>query len=408
MKKKSGTEEKQKKERTQRSKSESEGSPLLQENFPSVATSGERKKIKSHKAAELRKVLEKYRNKNLVVLIKGSPDPDSIASSWAFSFIAKHFDINCDTVYVDKISHQENKALVKTLEIALIKFSEKFNCSIYDGYVLVDNQSNNIHPGLAPILELPCVGVVDHHKESGEVEAQFMDIRENAGSTSSIFVEYLKYGGFALEPGRQEDTKLATALMHGIRSDTDNFFLAREIDFYAAAYLSAFADSDLLRIISTQLISSKTMDILQRALENKEIQENYLIAGVGFVRSEDRDGIAQAADFLLRREGIDTVVVYGIVDEKYIEGSLRTRSLVLDPDRFLKEILGEDANGNPYGGGRLDKGGFKIPIGMFSNCGNRELLWSLTKTTISEMFYKALGLKEEGTTSSGNKTAPSA
>lgn len=352
------------------------------------------------KVRELEAILERHAGRNLLVFLKGTPDPDSIASAWALKYIARAFDVDCTILYTDKLSHQENRALVKSMEIPMVFFTERFDFSRYSGYAIVDFPSGGLaelsdtldEPARDIVRNLPLIILIDHHKTDGNVVAEFMDIRENSGSTSSICAEYLREGRVKLEAGVQETTQLATALMHGIRSDTDGFFIAREIDYAAASFLCQYADSDLLKVISAQPIPAKAMDILYKALANKTIRENYIMAGVGYVRSEDRDGIPQAADFLLRREGIDTVIVFGILDEKYIEGSLRTRSRVLDPDQFLKEILGQDGEGKPYGGGRLDKGGFKIPVGMFAGCTDKKLLWEMTTRTLTDIFFKALGI----------------
>src|SRR5690606_27180803 len=104
--------------------------------------------------------------------------------------------------------------------------------------------------------------------------------------------------------------KLASALLYGIRSDTDDYLLAREIDYRGASYLAPYADHELLMAISKQSISSRTMDLIQKAYANKVIAGTFLISGVGFVRDEDRDSIGQAADYLLQREGVDTVLCY--------------------------------------------------------------------------------------------------
>jgi nanoRNase/pAp phosphatase (c-di-AMP/oligoRNAs hydrolase) len=134
------------------------------------------------------------------------------------------------------------------------------------------------------------------------------------------------------------------------------------------------------------------MDLTQIALQRKDIKGTFMFAGVGFVREEDRDGIGQCADYLLHREGIDTVIVYGIVGNEIIDGSLRTRSHTLDPDKWIKDAFGQDQNGQYYGGGRKDKGGFQIPLGVFANCSDKELLWILIKKTIDELFYDKIGI----------------
>jgi hypothetical protein len=64
----------------------------------------------------------------------------------------------------------------------------------------------------------------------------------------------------------------------------------------------------------------------------------------------------------------------------------------LDPDRWIKDVFGQDKNGQFYGGGRKDKGGFQIPLGVFANVSDKELLWILIKKTIDELFYDKIGV----------------
>ena len=124
----------------------------------------------------------------------------------------------------------------------------------------------------------------------------------------------------------------------------------------------------------------------------------FLLAGAGYVRDEDRDSIGQAADYLLRREGIETVLCYGIVNNQFVDGSLRTLSDVVDPDRFIKELLGNDPTGTPYGGGRADKGAFKIDLGIFARGEDKSLLWQLVRKTVEELFFNKIGINREDVT----------
>ena len=112
---------------------------------------------------------------------------------------------------------------------------------------------------------------------------------------------------------------------------------------------------------------------------------------LGFVREDDRDGIAQTADFLLRHEGIETAIVFGIVNNNIVDGSLRTTSATVDPDRWLKEVFGQDSTGKPYGGGRRNKGGFRIPLGLLARSPDRSALWKLGEQTIQELVFEKIG-----------------
>lgn len=339
--------------------------------------------------ADLETALAKYRGKRLVIFIKGFPDPDSIASALAHQHICRGVGVEADIIHFEELSHHENKALVKTLEIEMLSWSDTIDLGRYAGYCCVDTPNGDL-PIPRP-EHLVLVSLVDHHSTGGAIAADFIDIRENSGSTGAIYAEYLRQRPALLEPKTKQSTLLATALMYAIRSDTDDFLLAQPIDYDASAFLANFIDREVLALVSRQSISAKSMDILQVAMDAKILKGTYLIAGVGFVREEDRDGVAEAADYLLRREGVDTVMVYGIVGGHMVDGSLRTESNTVDPDKWLKDLFGLDSAGRHYGGGRRDKGGFQIPLGVFERCSNRDLLWQLVKTTVEDLVFEKIG-----------------
>jgi nanoRNase/pAp phosphatase (c-di-AMP/oligoRNAs hydrolase) len=275
------------------------------------------------------------------------------------------------------------------------QYTSDFDLAAYDYYAINDSQTIDLPVQLPATCEL--LSFVDHHKALGTIKAHFVDIRENSGSTSAIFAEYIQNAPEEFNGESTFESKVATALMHGIRSDTDDYVNATALDYKASQFLSPFVDKDLLSLISRQAISAKTMDLTQIALQHKDIKETYLFSGVGYVRDEDRDGIGQCADYLLHREGIETVIVYGVVGNSFIDGSLRTKSHTLDPDKWLKDVFGKNEEGKYYGGGRKDKGGFQIPLGVFSKCSDRELLWILIKKTIDELFYLKIGVNSQST-----------
>ena len=356
------------------------------------------KKKKKTKVEELVAALEGASGKRLLICIKGYPDPDNIATSLALSYMAARFDISSTIVHFERISHHENRALVKKLDLDIEEYSEQFDYSSYDYYSINDSQNIELPIKLPETCKL--LTFVDHHKKLGTIQGIFTDIRENVGSTAAIYGEYLLHEAFGFVGDEPEHSKIATALMHGIRSDTDNFVNATALDYMASEFFAKLVDKDLLTLISRQSIPAKTMDLTQVALQRKDVRGTFMFSGVGYVREEDRDGIGQCADYLLHREGIDTVVVFGVVGGEYIDGSLRTKSHTLDPDKWIKDVFGKDQHGVYYGGGRKDKGGFQIPLGVFNKCSDRELLWIMIKKTIDELFYEKIGV-ENGENLSG-------
>lgn len=350
----------------------------------------------SKKWQELSTALARHSGEKMLVVLTGYPDPDNIASGLTHKFLAKAFDVETTLLCFHEVSHQENRALVKRLEIDLHLYNEKFDLQPYSLCAFVDTQKVDC-PITDKLSEKTLLSFVDHHKRLGDIPAEFVDIREDAASTCAIYTEYLRAQyPQGLNPSETEHVRLATALMHGIRSDTLALLEASRLEFEAAAYLWPCIDQALLRKISAQSLAPAVMDMIHKALERKQVLDNFVFTDVGFVRREHRDGIPQTAEFLLQREGIDTVLVFGIVDGKTIDGSLRTRSDTINPDTFLKKTFGLDEEKQSYyGGGNIkDKGGFQIPLGFLSQHPDRELLYRLTCELVQEKFLDSIGRKQ--------------
>ena len=325
---------------------------------------------------------------HVVTVLRGHPDPDGIACAIAQAHIAARLGVQNTIAYVHELSHRENRALVKLLGLELRKIKSLRELGPVDFISLVD--AHDVEPDLADTAGVEVLSIVDHHRAPAPPKARFVDLRQDVGATSTIFVEYLE-ALCPLDVDIEEDRRIATALMHGLATDTDDFVLARANDFRAAATLAEVADRDLLADLSRRLIAPNAMDVIARSLGALIVRRNFAIAGVGFVSETDRDTIAQAADFLARREDIDTVVVYGVVGEKYIEGSLRTHSPSVDPSVWLENAFGHDEQGRAYGGGRRDKGGFRIPIGFLGRTTDRAQLWQLVEHSTRNVLLRQVG-----------------
>jgi nanoRNase/pAp phosphatase (c-di-AMP/oligoRNAs hydrolase) len=328
------------------------------------------------KIALLRQTLENHRGDRHLIVLQDFPDPDAMSCAWAYKLIADLYDIDCEIIYAGTLSHQENIALVRLTGLPVQRWAmpdaRTRQLSVYQGYVLIDNQGTTSQ--LLSLLReagLPAIAVVDHHSPQSKLDAEFVDIRPNARATAVIFAQYLQAGLLPLDSSNTQHVKCATALMHGLRSDTNALRQAREEEFLAAAYLSRFYDPQLLDAVLQSARSRRVMDVIARSLQNRIVQNNFSIAGVGYLLYDDRDAIPQAADFLVTEDNVHTALVYGIVHDEddeleLVVGSLRTTRLTLDPDEFLKEAFGQDAQGRFFGGGRSMAGGFEIPIGFLA------------------------------------------
>jgi nanoRNase/pAp phosphatase (c-di-AMP/oligoRNAs hydrolase) len=360
-----------------------------------------KKQLEEPAGVDLAQVLDAHRGERHLVVLQDFPDPDGISSAFAHQIISAEFDIAVDIVYSGRISHLQNVALVKLLGIDLIRYTSSMDLDQYAGAVFVDNQGTSAETITQALEErrISSLIVVDHHEFQERLSPEFGDIRE-VGATATIYTQYLADGLLQMEKSRKEHVLTATALMHGIITDTSDFTRAGDEDFRAAAFLSRYRDADLLEQIMSQARSKQTMETIRRALTERVTAESFSIAGIGYLRAEDRDAIPQAADFLLTEENIHTAIVYGIVmqddREEVMIGSMRTSRITVDPDEFIKEVFGQDTLGKYFGGGRPMAGAFEIPIGFLS--GGREdayrtQKWQVYDLQIKRKIFDKIGVK---------------
>ena len=319
----------------------------------------------------------------LAVVMHDNPDPDAIASALALARIAATVGVEADPCYFGDISHQENRALVNLLGLDLVELDPGDDLTAYDGIALVDHSRPGVNDGLSPETDVDIV--VDHHQPRAPVEANFVDLRRDVGSTSTLLAEYLRRAGITPEES------LATALLFGIRIDTNDF--SREVsavDFEAAAWLLEHADLSLLDQVESPSMTSAVVETLARAIRNRDVRGDALASNVGAIT--DRDALAQASDRLLNMEGVRIAVVYGFKDGTvYVSG--RARGTDVDLGETLRDAL--DAIGSA--GGHADMAGAQIPLGILGEA-EEESVAELTEIVTEVIAGRLFETLEDATT----------
>jgi len=195
--------------------------------------------------------------------------------------------------------------------------------------------------------------VIDHHPEQFNYKSHIKDIRPSYGATSTVLLEYLLCANSVI------GTRLATAMLYGIKSDT--FALSREVnewDVEAFSYLYPLANQNLMRRIERPELPPAALDALSLALKNRRVIDKVAFVHLG--RIERDDLIPQMADFSLSFEGIEWAFVSGVFESNYII-SVRNVGYVRAAGRVLKEAFGEMGSA----GGHASMAKAIIPITEF-------------------------------------------
>lgn len=323
---------------------------------------------------------------SLGIVCHDNPDPDSLASALALEHIAADAGIsNVGILYSGTISHQQNRAFVNLLEVDLVAFSTD-QLANYDVIAFVDHSvpgtNNEVQPGTDVDV------VIDHHPVStpdADVEAQFVDRREELGATTTILTEYLR------ELSLDVDEALATALLFAIRRET--LGLLRGVtpaEYAAAGFFHPHADISLLRELVNPPLTPATVDAVGRAIENREIRSSCLVSHAG--RTTERDALPQAADYLVNLENVTTSIVAGIV-----EGTIHLSARSIDPRIHVGSLLGEAFNDVGSAGGHSDMAGGQIPLGLFEEwVDERETLAEVTSQLVARRVFGKLHLVDDG------------
>lgn len=332
-------------------------------------------------AARLIEVLRSF--KSLLILVKGSPDPDAIASSFAVKILCDAIGVRTKIVARQKLALTQNRLFVRKLNIPLHISEGNLHPERFGGYVILDFQSVIVE-GVTGVI--PCAVHIDHHKAVSEKEkVMFRSVRSDVGSTSTILALLIKeMSDIGLSRHLRRD--IATSLTYGIQTDTDKYQHATPLDHEAISSMAGDVDDALIDRLAGVPLSERTAGYMEKAEQNAVLYKDWLIGGIGFIPETERDSIAIIADNILNRRKPAVAVVYaGIIRKKppylVLDASLRTNDEDIDLNRFIKRIT-------PNGGARKFKGAFQIDMSYINSCKDREALWKVIDCATQEKLMK--------------------
>jgi nanoRNase/pAp phosphatase (c-di-AMP/oligoRNAs hydrolase) len=331
-------------------------------------------------------IIKQSNGKELTIFLQDNPDPDAIASGLTLKHVSKFCNVESKIYYGGDISHQKNKTLINLLNIDLIKAKTKeeaLQIAKSAGKVALIEASipskNNILPEEGVIPDL----IFDHHQvDMSSVRGEFVDIQPKLGATSTIMTKYIRQ--LNIKP----DPQLATALLYGIRTDTNGFTRnTTSDDLSAASYLTPLVDVNILSQLESPPMSLETLDIIGRAIRNREIRGSYLASFVEFIN--ERDALPQAAEMMLQLEGVNTVLIFGINEDK-VQLSARSRDT-----RVNLGLLMQSAFGELNTGGHATMAAGTINLGILGDANDRTSLLKVTSDAVTKKFFSAVGAEFE-------------
>ncbi len=323
------------------------------------------------KLQELTTLLQKHAS--MLIVLQDNPDPDALGAAVALRKLANvAAGMQCSFGAGGTVGRAENRALVNYLQLNIRPLAQ-LSSDRFDVVAMVDTQPGQGNNSLPEDFHVSIV--IDHHPLRPETRTvEFRDVRSRYGATSTVLCEYL------MEAEMDIDVEIATALLYGIRSDTQDFGReATQADIQAYGILYPLANKRLLGTIQRGQVPTAYFQMLAAGLENARLCGRCAYSDLGVI--DNPDMIAEVADLLLRHEEADWALTWGYCDGVTLL-SLRTESPSQEADAAIKRVV----RGKGSGGGHHTMAGGQIPL-MKSTATHRRELGRL----IRDRFLKAAG-----------------
>ncbi|MDR3358292.1 MAG: DHH family phosphoesterase [Desulfovibrio sp.] len=237
-------------------------------------------------------------------------DPDALASAMALKRILLNHAHSMEILRINEVTRPDNLAMIRDLRIPVKPWAPEKSAA-FSHFAIVDSQPH--HNGLFEGISFSLI--VDHHSlppEHAQPSEAFCCIRPEFGSTSTIMAHFLH--SLRIRP----TTRLATALLYGIRTDTATFERGgSDKDLRAWQWLFRFADLNLLRrIIRSEYLREWLPAFSQAFRSLKDCRGGGVYVSLHHVKSADL--LVGIADFFTKVQDLRWVAVSGIVDKTVV------------------------------------------------------------------------------------------
>ena len=141
------------------------------------------------------------------------PDQDALASAYGLKYLLEAKGIESTICYKGQVDKLNTIAMMEDLNITTVRIDEEDKMDETSKIIIVDGQKGNANVEDFIGDEVACI---DHHKLQETDMYQFFDIRSDVGACSSIIASYF------IENNIEMPVSVATALLYGIKMDTNN------------------------------------------------------------------------------------------------------------------------------------------------------------------------------------------
>lgn len=339
-----------------------------------------------------------------VIFVHDNPDPDAFVSALCFKKLVESAGKKATIAGRGEIGFEENALLLEHLKKEGLEIEmhppgwtateqsvdeETGTKTGACGKALLDTGTPGVYNPLPAGTKVDVV--IDHHpmRAAQIAEPCFYEVRPEKSSTSLILYEHMVSAGMRI--GKEITSLMAAGIYYATMVDTHNFRTLHEEDSHPLSEIFRAADKRVLSELQSPPLDVDTLDILGRAIQNREITGGVSFSCVDYVTR--RDPLARAAEFLLRQKSVHTSVVVGIVGDRVCVTSRTT-----DPSIDLGDVMIRAFGEIGVAGGHAHSGGAEIPLSLLSYAvgeDERRGVVAIVKRAVRDRFFETAGFLDD-------------
>lgn len=290
-----------------------------------------------------KQLIDVLKGKRVFLQTHNFPDPDALASAYGMQVFLKANGIASTICYAGNIEKNSTKRMMEKFRIFAVQSADLSDMTEKDYIVTIDAQKKNSNLTEFKGQQVACI---DHHPTVADCTYEYSDIRI-CGSCCSIVTSYF------IESGIELDSNTATALLYGIKMDTDSFNRGvTDFDISMFAHLHKIADNHKINALFHNNMEIEDLYAYGEAIRNIQLYGNVGFAKISFDCPDAL--VAMISDFILGLDVVEVSVVYAVRDSGY-KFSVRNETTTYHAGTIVQQALKHlgDGGGHDYMAGGI-------------------------------------------------------
>lgn len=318
---------------------------------------------------DFRDLVKICKGRKVYIQTHNFPDADAVGSAYGVKKLFEHFGIASDLCCSGQIDRKATAKMLDIIGTEMLSYDALKNTLKPDDYIVcVDSQKNggNITDFVGE--EIACI---DHHPTTSDAQYLYHDVLIT-GACSSMVAWYFK------ELGIELDSNTATALLFGLKMDTNNFTRGVTLfDIQMFEFLFPFSDAQKITNLENSTIQFADLRAYGNAIDNIKV---FGFTGFACIDFQCPDGlIAAVSDFILALEEVEVAIVYSTRADGW-KFSVRSEN----PSIHAGELIAAALVGMGNGGGHASMAGGYVAKAKIDDLG------AYPEDIIREKFMKAI------------------